>query len=151
MPLQIVEKDAQHILNLCAKYLARDSTSIRHNFNNMYSSGDPRETIAEAWRFPVVESYWDGDADTSYLYDSVTFVWDTLRFPASSVGLITNLTELYHVEPLRSVPFAGTASAGFSLSPSASPRVRSLSTAFRSTARSGLTPSTRRQQGWTTG
>jgi hypothetical protein len=56
----------------------------------------------------VVDSHWDGaSAATSYLYDDVTFVWDSLRSPATQVGLVTSLGELYSAEPLKPVEFGG--------------------------------------------
>lgn len=107
MPLHVLPKDEHYLLNLCTKYLARDNTDPRHDFGREYDPGDPRALIAEAWRFPVVDSFWDGSPDSSYGFDAVTFIWDSLRFPATDVGLVTDFAELYHVEPLRPVTFAG--------------------------------------------
>src|SRR3954453_22774328 len=82
VPLTVVANDEEYVLNLCTKYLARDNTDARHDFAGEYEAGDPRGLIAEAWRFPIVDSYWDGDPGSSYRFDAVTFVWDALRFPA---------------------------------------------------------------------
>lgn len=110
MPLAVVAKDDQYVLNQCTKYLARDNTDTRHNFGGEYDAVGPRGLIAEAWRFPVVDTYWDGDPDTSYGFDAVTFIWDSVRFPAINVGLVTDFAELYHVEPLRPIEFANAPS-----------------------------------------
>lgn len=115
MTLQVVDKDPQYVLNLCTKYLARDSTDPRHNFDQ-YEPGDPRAAIAEAWRFPVVDSHWDGvSAATSYPYDDVTFVWDGLRNPATDVALVSSLGELYDPVPLKVVDFGGLSTGLLSL------------------------------------
>ncbi|HKU11348.1 MAG TPA: hypothetical protein VJQ61_08985 [Sinomonas sp.] len=102
---QLVTKDPQYVLNLCTKYLARDNTDPRSNFGQ-YQADDPRAAISEAWRFPVVDTYWDGSsAEASYAFDSVTFVWDGHRNPASSVAVVGTFGDLYSPVPLTEIPF----------------------------------------------
>ena len=55
----LVTRDDTYVLNYSTKYLARDNSDARHNYGQ-YASGDPRARIAEAWRFPIVDSYYDG-------------------------------------------------------------------------------------------
>lgn len=115
MPVTIVEKDPQYVLNLCTKYLARDNTDHRNNFGQ-YASDDPRGTISEAWRFPFIDSHWDGASQlTSYAFDDVTFIWDTQRNPATSVSVLGTFGELYAPVPLVPVPFLGEPSGYLSL------------------------------------
>lgn len=106
MPVERVQKDPQYLLNLCTKYLARDNADPRSDFGQ-YPPGDPRAAIAEAWRFPWVDSYWDGDPASSYAFDSVTFVWDGHRNPATSVAVVGTFAALYAPVPLEAVPFLG--------------------------------------------
>ena len=61
MAPRVVTKDDTYVLNHCTKYLARDNTDPRHDYGQ-YDAGDPRARIAEAWRFPIVDSYYDGRA-----------------------------------------------------------------------------------------
>lgn len=115
MPATVVDKDAQYVLNLCTKYLARDNTEERSNFGQ-YAAGDARGAIAEAWRFPIVDSYWDKkSADSSYPFDAVTFVYDGHRHPATSVAVVGSFTELFNPVPLAQVPFAGAPSGVWSV------------------------------------
>ena len=55
----IVKRDDVYVLNYCTKSLARNNTDARHNYGQ-YSPDDRRAGIAEAWRFPVIDSYYDG-------------------------------------------------------------------------------------------
>jgi hypothetical protein len=72
----LVDKDDQYVLNHCTRFLARDSTDSRHNFGQ-YEPDDPRAVVCEAWRFPVVDSHYDGvSVESSYAYNDVTFVYD---------------------------------------------------------------------------
>ncbi len=74
--MQIVDRDDQYVLNHCTKYLARDSSDPRHDFGQ-YSAGDRRAAMCEAWRFPIIDTHWDGSsAETSYGFNNVTFVYD---------------------------------------------------------------------------
>jgi hypothetical protein len=102
MPEFLLEKDDQDILNLCAKFLARDNTDPRHNFGQ-YPLGDLRGRICESWRFPIVDSYSDGvDFETSYAFNEVTFVFMHLGTIApQSVGVIGTFANLYEPIPLR--------------------------------------------------
>lgn len=109
MATQLVERDEQYILNQCTKYLARDNAETRHDFGQ-YTAGDERGRIAEAWRFPVVDSYFDGvSTAASYTYNAVTFVY---RHPSADpvpgqVGVVGTFGELWSPVPLTAVRFAG--------------------------------------------
>jgi hypothetical protein len=70
----LVSKDPIYVLNHCTKYLARDNTDSRHNYGQ-YSDDDPRCRISEAWRFPLIDSYNDGqDSQLGSGSNMVTFV-----------------------------------------------------------------------------
>ncbi len=107
MGIQVVQKDDQYVLNQCTKYLARDSADRRHDFGQ-YDPDDRRGTIAEAWRFPIVDSHWDGvSAQTSYPFNDVTFVFDGRTAPPSSVAVVGTFGPLYQPVPLRPISFLG--------------------------------------------
>ncbi len=48
-----------YVLNHATKYLARFNTDRRHRYGPPVSEA-PRDSIAEAWRFPVVDTYGGG-------------------------------------------------------------------------------------------
>lgn len=110
MALQLVDRDDQYILNQCAKYLARDNVDARHDFGQ-YPAGDTRGRIAEAWRFPVIDAYFDGESATeSYRYNAVTFVYDGSHADAAphSVAVVGTFTDLWSPVPLQPVRFLDT-------------------------------------------
>jgi hypothetical protein len=75
MPALLAPKDTTYVLNHCTKYLARDNSDARHNYGQ-YEPGDPRAKISEAWRFPIIDSYFDGqDYRASHAFNIVTFVY----------------------------------------------------------------------------
>lgn len=103
----IVPKDDQYVLNQCTRYLARDAIERRHDFGQ-YDPGDPRAAICEAWRYPVIDSYFDGSSvDSSYGFNAVTFVYDGRSTPASEVAVVGSFAELYAPIQLRQVVFLG--------------------------------------------
>ena len=103
--MEIIDKDDVSVLNACAKYLARADDGPRHNFGQ-YADGDPRARICEAWRFPIVDSYYDGrDQETSYAFNEVTFVHGLPWLePAREVGLVGSFGGLHTPVPLRRIP-----------------------------------------------
>ena len=86
--MQLLPKDDVAILNVCTKYLARDDGAI-----------------AEAWRFPIVDSYSDGvDPIGSYAFNEVTFVYGLARLTAPiAVSLVSTCANLHDPIPLRRV------------------------------------------------
>lgn len=112
MAAQTVQADDQYVLNQCTKYLARDSADPRHGFGQ-YGAGDGRAAICEAWRFPIIDSHWDGNsAETSYGFNNVTFVYRGaragLRGPnAVEVALVGTFAPLYETIPLHPLTFMG--------------------------------------------
>ncbi|MEY2441789.1 MAG: hypothetical protein QOJ46_1215 [bacterium] len=104
------------MLNHCTRYLARDSDEPRHDFGQ-FEPGDPRAKIADAWRYPVIDSYYDGASmDASYGFNCVTFVYDGRVTPASDVSVTGSFTELYAPIALKPVEFLGEPSGIWSLS-----------------------------------
>src|SRR3954451_4860035 len=99
---QVVPRDAQYVLNMCTKYLARDNIDTRSYFGQ-YQPGDPRAAIAEAGRFPVIDSFWDGSPASSYPFETATFIWDGKRSPALSVDVTGTFTDLDSPVPLTEV------------------------------------------------
>jgi hypothetical protein len=109
MATQLVDRDDQYILNQCTKYLARSSGDTRHNFGQ-YAAGDERGRIAEAWRFPVVDTYWDGaSTDDSYRYNAVTFVYAPPPGEArpASVAVVGTFGDLWAPVAMRPLTFLG--------------------------------------------
>jgi hypothetical protein len=103
----VVAKDAQYVLNHCTRFLARENPAIRHDFGQ-YEADDPRARICEAWRFPIVDSHWDGaSAETSYAFNDVTFVYDARGDPDAEVGVVGTFGDLWSPVPLRPVEFLG--------------------------------------------
>src|SRR4051812_18025108 len=116
LPAVVIEKDDQYVLNHCTRYLARDIDEARHDFGQ-YAQGDPRALISEAWRYPVIDSYFNGDSiEESYKFNCVTFVYDGRRTPAADVAVTGSFMELYKSAPLRPVQFLGEPSGIWSLS-----------------------------------
>jgi len=113
MAAVVADKDDQYVLNHCTRFLARDSADPRHDFGQ-YSPGDARAAVCEAWRFPVVDAYSDGrSAESSYPYNSVTFVYDGRAGQPGSVSVVGSFGELYAPVPLRPVSFLGAATGLF--------------------------------------
>src|SRR4051812_9739415 len=108
-------KDDQYVLNYCTKYLARDGTDPRHNYGQ-YFDGDVRATIAECWRFPIIDSYYDPTLgyEDSYRYNLVTFIYKRPNAAtAVDVSVIGTDTTLHELRPLR--PISGTAYSALSV------------------------------------
>jgi hypothetical protein len=100
----VTEKDATYVLNHCTRFLARDNEDARHDYGQ-YEPGDPRATISEAWRFPVIDSYYDGkDYQASHEFNIVTFVYVNRdgRF-GNDIGVTGTFMDLYAAVPLQQV------------------------------------------------
>ena len=100
----LVVRDSTYTLNYCAKSLARDSDDGRHNYGQ-YGADDPRARIAEAWRFPIVDSYYDGvNLENSQRFNCVTFVYDNRdnRF-GDDIAVIGTFADLHEPIPLSRV------------------------------------------------
>ena len=103
----VIEKDDQYVLNHCTRFLARDADERRHDFGQ-YEADDPRAKVCEAWRYPIVDSYYDGEsAERSYGFNAVTFVHDGRAAPAGDVAVTGTFSELHDVTPLKPVLFLG--------------------------------------------
>jgi hypothetical protein len=110
VPAVVVVKDDQYVLNHCTRFLARDGDERRHDFGQ-YAADDPRARICDAWRFPIVDSYFDGDSvEASYQYNVVTFVHDGRGDAPTSVAVAGTFAELYAPVELRPVSFLGAPS-----------------------------------------
>ncbi len=99
-----VEKDSIYVLNHCTRSLARDNTDSRHDYGQ-YASGDPRASIGEAWRFPIVDSYYDGvSLEQSQRSNIVTFVYANRdNQPADAIAVLGTFADLCAPIPLRQV------------------------------------------------
>jgi len=97
------------ILNHCVRYLARTNADARHNYKNCFASDDPRARIAEAWRFPLIDSYRNpDDPDASRGRNAVTFVYTPLADePPQSVSVVGTFGQLYEPLPLRRLQWRG--------------------------------------------
>jgi hypothetical protein len=104
MSVTVVVKDPTYILNHCTKYLARDNADSRHNYGQ-YGDDDPRCRISEAWRFPIIDSYYDGqDYESSYASNIVTFVYVNRDGGlGNELSVIGTFSDLYDPIPLQQV------------------------------------------------
>ena len=102
MPVMIIPKDDQYVLNQCTKYLARAGDPP--------SPGDEaaaaayRARIAEAWRFPIVDVY-RGDPVEDDPYNEVTFVYKWKPDATVSVAVVGTFAHLYEPIPLEPVKY----------------------------------------------
>ena len=72
--MEIVDRGDDYVLSNCAKFLARDFGGARHA-ERPEDDGTLRAHIAEAWRFPLVDTWADGEHFVeTYGLNSVTFV-----------------------------------------------------------------------------
>src|SRR4051812_29370143 len=99
----LVSRDDLYVLNYSTKYLARDNTDGRHNYGQ-YTGDDPRARIAEAWRFPITDSYYDVQGyEMSYALNCVTFIFAAAEPAPASVDVVGTFAELHTPVPLRRV------------------------------------------------
>ena len=99
---QVIEKDDIYVLNHATKFLARDNTDRRHDYGQ-YAAGDPRARIAEAWRFPVIDSHYDPEASAGW--NEVTFVYyDRDAGTPESVSVVGTFRPLHAPAALRRIP-----------------------------------------------
>ena len=99
----LVTRDDIYVLNYSTKYLARDNSDARHNYGQ-YASDDPRARIAEAWRFPIIDSYYNGqDYVASYAFNCVTFIYADESRSITDVAVIGTFADLHTPIPLRRV------------------------------------------------
>lgn len=107
MAVPRVDRDAMYVLNHCTRFLARDSADRRHDFGQ-YAPDDPRATVSEAWRFPIVDAHFDGvSVEESYRYNDVTFVYDGGEQPPGAVEVVGTFGALHETIPLEPVRFLG--------------------------------------------
>ena len=104
MPPIVVPKDDQYVLNHCTKYLARENIDFRHNFGQ-FASDDPRGLVCESWRFPVIDSFYDGaNCEPTYALNTVTFVYhDPDRTASRNIAVTGTFANLYEPIPLRPI------------------------------------------------
>lgn len=99
----IVKKDAVYVLNHCTRSLARDNTDRRHDYGH-YGSGDGAASIAEAWRFPIIDSYRDPADGSGQEFNLVTFVCvNRAQALSTSIGVIGSFASLIDPVPLEQV------------------------------------------------
>jgi hypothetical protein len=117
MAVEIVQTDDLYVLNQCTKFLARSNTDPRHNFGQL-TDDDPRSRIAEAWRFPIIDSYSDGqDFVKSYSSNLVTFVYQQQgNTPPKDVSIIGTFANLFEPISLKPVKFLGEETGYYALS-----------------------------------
>jgi hypothetical protein len=73
--VELVDRGDDYVLSNCAKFLARDWTLARHA-ERPEDEGTLRAYVAEAWRFPLVDSWADGEHFVAgYDRNAVTFVY----------------------------------------------------------------------------
>jgi hypothetical protein len=100
MPATAVKKDDVYVLNYCTKSLARDNDDFRHNMGQCQTD-DVRGRIAEAWRFPIVDSYYDATDPESDTKNIVTFVCvNRSEVLGRDIGVIGTFADLHSAIPL---------------------------------------------------
>jgi hypothetical protein len=116
MSVQILELNDQYVLNQCTKFLARKNTDPRHNFGQ-FNDNDIRSTIAESWRFPIIDSYSDGiDAAKNYDWNRVTFVYQHQgEMLPNGVSVIGTFANLFEPIPLKNIKFSGEPTGYYAL------------------------------------
>jgi hypothetical protein len=107
MAVTRVDRDVVYVLNHCARFLARDSTDRRHDFGQ-FAEDDQRAAVSEAWRFPIIDSHFDGvSVEDSYRYNDVTFVFAGGEHPVTSVAVVGTFGALHEPVPLQPLQFLG--------------------------------------------
>ena len=100
--------DDEYVLNHATKYLARFNTDPRHSYGPP-GTATPRDRIAEAWRFPIVDTYGGGASGANEPgkfgeYNAVTFLYAGADAQSpTSVGLIGTFATLYQPLALRQI------------------------------------------------
>jgi hypothetical protein len=103
-------KSDRYILNRCTKYLARFNTDRRHAYG---TEDQPRDRIAEAWRFPVIDSYAGGatlcsNPDLYHNYNEATFIYaDGAGHPPDHVAVVGTFHNFFDPIPLKKAWFDG--------------------------------------------
>jgi hypothetical protein len=103
-------KPDRYVLNRCTKYLARFNTDRRHAYGTV---DQPRDRIAEAWRFPIVDTFAGGatafsDPASFSVYNEVTFVYaGSCSHQPKNIGVIGTFATLHASIPLQQVQFEG--------------------------------------------
>lgn len=99
----IVERDSIYILNHCARSLARDNLDPRHNYGQ-FDPEDVAATTAEAWRFPIIDSYRDPADGSGQDFNLVTFVIvNRAEALGREIGVIGSFASLIDPVPLNQV------------------------------------------------
>lgn len=103
-------KSADYVLNHCTKYLARFNTDRRHAYG---SKDEPRDRIAEAWRFPVIDTYAGGadlfaDPQSYNIVNEVTFIYaGTCSHLPNKIAVAGTFATFFEPVPLKQVWFEG--------------------------------------------
>jgi hypothetical protein len=106
-------KAERYLLSRCTKYLARFNTDRRHAYGTQEAH---RDRIAEAWRFPIIDTYAGGVAalsdPTSWAgFNEVTFVYSSTGSAPNSVGVIGTFAQLHTPIPMQQANFEGEPTA----------------------------------------
>ncbi len=103
--ISLLAVDDEYLLGLTAKHLARTDTAPRHDYGHL--ADDPRAAIPEAWRFPVVDAWFDPAPNAEQRFNAVTFVHAAPdRLPGGEVWLVGSFAALH--TPLKLAPLADT-------------------------------------------
>lgn len=98
-----ISKDSVYVLNHCARSLARDNEDTRHNYGQ-FNPDDGHGAVAEAWRFPIVDSYRDPVDGSGHDLNLVTFVClNRARALVNNIGVIGSFFSLIEPTPLSQV------------------------------------------------
>jgi hypothetical protein len=117
----MVALDDLYVLNYAGRYLARWSTDFRHTYS-IDGQQQPQDQLAEAWRFPLIDTYGGGAAavtdPASFAgFNQVTFVYaGTDVTTPQSVAVLGTFATLYRPIPLSRVTFEDEPTRYFALS-----------------------------------
>ena len=106
VPANASSPDDIVVLNFCAKLLGRTNVDGRNNFGQ-FDEGDARGNIAEAYRFPIVDTAYASDGTPSASDNKITFVFEQHIDDATPVSVVGTFDDLYRTTPLRRVMFRG--------------------------------------------
>lgn len=99
--VEVSTADEVHVLNACAKHLARSNPQHRHDHG--LPDGDARRHLCEAWRFPLVDAHNGPDAVEAYRHNDVTFVYDASGTQPDEVHVCGSFAAWHTRIPLRRI------------------------------------------------
>lgn len=99
--MHTIEKSPDYLYNHLAKSFARDVDDGRFDYGQ-FANDRIISSVAEPWRFPIIDCYRDKTDTESYFFNEVTFVYPiNISKPPQSISLIGTFHNLYEPIPLQ--------------------------------------------------